>query len=139
MYTLIYHKNFEYNLTYEEENLINELLNQNISKKPIINLQFDQLFIDYLYIKYLTIYYNLKNVSQKIFNLTYKLIEDKIENKIEDKIENKIEIQKGGYYISNNKDFITYENKYTFTYLEKQLFLLHLNCLTKVYLYENNP
>jgi hypothetical protein len=124
MYNLIYHKYFEYNLNYEEENIINKLLSDNKTKLNN-NIIFDTLFIDFLNIKYLTIYYNLQNSAQKIFKISYNILENK-----------NIE-QQGGYQITKNTSINLYEAKYTCTYLEKQLFLLHLNCLTKVYLYEN--
>jgi hypothetical protein len=50
--------------------------------------------------------------------------------------ENLIE-QQGGYQTIKNTSLKLHDSKYTCTFLEKQLFLLHLNCLTKVYLYEN--
>jgi hypothetical protein len=79
MYSLIYHKIFEYNLNKDEENIINNLLNQDISQKTnlFVNLPFNQLFNDFLYIKYLTINYNLHNFMEQIFKTTYKLIENK--------------------------------------------------------------
>jgi hypothetical protein len=79
MYSLIYHKIFEYNLNKDEENIINNLLNQDISQKTnlFVNLPFNQLFNDFLYIKYLTINYNLYNFMEQIFKTTYKLIENK--------------------------------------------------------------
>ena len=124
MYSLIYHTHFEYNLNNEEENIINHLLSND--KTNLNNIIFDKLFIDYLYIKYLTIYYNLKNSADKIFKTSYKLIEDKINTE-----------QKGGDTINNETKLDLYDFKYLCIFLEKQLFLLHLNCLTKVYLYEN--
>ena len=45
--------------------------------------------------------------------------------------------QQGGYQVTKNTNLNLYDSKYTCTFLEKQLFLLHLNCLTKVYLHEN--
>ena len=127
MYSLIYHKNFNYILNDEEENIINNLLNTDILQKTnfLKNITVDTLFIDYIYIKYLNIYYTLKNSAQKIFKKSYNILENKT-----------IE-QQGGYQINNTSILDGYNYKYTCTFLEKQLFLLHLNCLTKVYLYEN--
>jgi hypothetical protein len=130
MYSLIYHTQYEYNLNDDEENIINDLLSNDITQKTNLlkNITldiFDKLFIDYIYIKYLTIYYNLQNTAEKIFKTTYKLIEEKINE------------QQGGYQTSNITKLDLYDSKYTCTFLEKQLFLLHLNCLTKVYLHEN--
>jgi hypothetical protein len=127
MYSLIFHKVFEYNLNDEEENILNNILNQDISKKTnlLINLPFNQLFNDFLYIKFLTINYNLYNFIEQIFKKSYNILE------------NKINEQQGGYQISNISKLDYYDSKYTCTFLEKHLFLLHLNFLTKVYLYEN--
>ena len=136
MYSLTYHKIFEYNLNDEQEYIINNILNKDISKKP--NLPFDQLFNDYIYIKYLTMYYNLQNYSEKIFKLSYNILENnKIGQQYLEQSGNNIIEQKGGYQTSNIAKLDLYDSKYTCTILEKQLFLLHLNCLTKVYLYEN--
>ena len=126
MYSLVYHTKFEYNLNNEEEYIINELLNNN--NINLNNINFDKLFIDYIYIKYLTIYYNLQNTAEKIFKTTYKYLEDKIKENTE---------QTGGNTINNQTKLDLYDFKYLCTFSEKQLFLLHLNCLTKVYLYEN--
>jgi hypothetical protein len=131
MYSLIYHKIFEYNLNDEDENIIDQLLeiifnHNNLNKINLLSkISFNKLFIDFINIKYLTMFYNLQNYAEKIFKISYNIIE------------NKINEQNGGYEISNYFDFKLYDSKYTCTYLEKQLFLLHLNCLTKVYLYEN--
>ena len=128
MYSLIYHKNFEYNLNDEEENVIDQLLknhtNLNITSL-LSKISFNKLFIDFIKIKYLTMYYNLQNYAEKIFKISYNIIENKT-----------IE-QQGGYQVTKNTNLHLYDSKYTCTFLEKQLFLLHLNCLTKVYLYEN--
>lgn len=121
MYSLIYHKIFEYNLNDEEEIIIDQLLNNN-SINLSSKISFHKLFIDFIYIKYLSMFYNLENYAEKIFKISYNIIE------------NKINEQSGGYIINNNLNVNT---KYTCTFLDKQLFLLHLNLLTKVCLYEN--
>lgn len=138
MYSLVFHKNFNYNLNDNEENIINNLLSNDITQKiNLNNITFDKLFIDYLYIKYLTIYYNLQNSAEKIFITTYKLIEEK--NNTEQlavHLSNASE-QHGGYQINTITKLDLYDSNYTCTFLEKHLFLLHLNFLTKVYLHEN--
>ena len=130
MYSFIYHLYYEYNLNKDDEKLINQLLNKYTlyeNNSSILNTNtYNLLFIDFLYIKYLSIFYDLDNFAKNIFIKINNIIENN--NTIE---------QKGGYILSNDINLDLYDSKYTCTFLEKQLFLLHLNCLTKVYLHEN--
>ena len=130
MYSFIYHLYYEYNLNKDDEKLINQLLNKYTlyeNNSSILNTNtYNLLFIDFLYIKYLSIFYDLDNFAKNIFIKINNIIENN--NTIE---------QKGGYILSNDMNLDLYDSKYTCTFLEKQLFLLHLNCLTKVYLHEN--
>ena len=141
MYSLLFHKNFNYNLNDNEENIINNLLNSE-KNNLLKNITLDKLFIDYLYIAYLNIYYTLQNTAEKIFKTSYKYLENKIKNNTEQlaiHLPNASE-QHGGYQINNKTKLeydLKYNIKYSCTFLEKQLFLLHLNFLTKVYLHEN--
>ena len=130
MYSFVYHLYYEYNLNKDDEKLINQLLNKYTlyeNNSIILNTNiYNLLFIDFIYIKYLSIFYDLDNFAKNIFIKINNIIENN--NTIE---------QKGGYILSNDINLHLYDSKYTCTFLEKQLFLLHLNCLTKVYLYEN--
>jgi hypothetical protein len=62
---------------------------------------------------------------------------NKVEQQLLEQSESNINEQQGGYQTSNITKLDLYDSKYTCTFLEKQLFLLHLNCLTKIYLHEN--
>ena len=148
-------------------NLNNDVINKNIKLiyKNLINKLKNKKYIDFFYNeinKYNKIKEHIDDLKIKInpeldeldetnkdkIKKIYKIIKNisnilnneeqtKANKQLLEQSESNIIQQQGGYQINNTTQLVLYDSKYTCTFLEKQLFLLHLNCLTKVYLHEN--